>query len=269
MSHPKADNGTMSFWDHLDVLRASLIRILIVTVACGLVAFLCKEEVFSILLAPRESHFITYRFLEHVNHWLTGNTPTPFSVQLINTGLAEQLIIHLKTSIHVGLLLSSPYALYLLFRFISPALYTDERRYSTRVVCWGYLMFLLGVLLSYFLLFPLTFRFLATYQVTPDVPNLITLQSYISTLLSMSLTLGLVFELPMLCWLLAKLGILTSAFMMRFRRHAIILILILAAIITPTADMFTMTIVALPIWLLYEASILIVRHTHFSRHLPA
>ena len=250
----------MSFWDHLEVLRGSLIKIAVATLLCGAAAFFFKEEVFSILLAPRDSEFITYRLIERISSWFAG-TPTPgFSIPLINTGLAEQLMIHLKVSVYVGFLASSPYTLYLLFRFISPALYENERRYSTRVVVSGYLMFMAGVLLSYFVLFPLTFRFLGTYQVSPDVENMITLQSYMGTFLMMNLVMGVVFELPVVCWLLGKLGVLSADFMRRFRRHAIVVILIAAALITPTTDMFTMLIVALPIWLLYEASILLVRH---------
>lgn len=119
-------------------------------------------------------------------------------------------------------------------------------------------MFILGVLLSYFLIFPLTFRFLGTYQVSNDVANMITLQSYMGTLLMMCILMGIVFELPVLCWLLGKLGILSAGFMRRFRKHSVIAILIISAIITPTSDIFTLSLVALPIWMLYEVSILIV-----------
>lgn len=254
----KAQIGEMSFWEHLDVLRASLIRIAIATVLCGIMAFLFKEEVFSVILAPKSDTFITYRLFSHIAKWTTGAGNSFFSVQLINTGLAEQFVIHMKTSVYIGFLLSSPYTLYLLFHFISPALYENEKKYSLRVVGSGYVMFILGVSLSYFLIFPLTFRFLGTYQVSNDVANMITLQSYMGTLMMMSVLMGIVFELPVLCWLLAKLGILSAGFMRRFRKHSVIVILINSAIITPTSDIFTLSLVALPIWLLYEASILIV-----------
>lgn len=251
-------SGEMSFWEHLDVLRASLIKIAITTVLCGIVAFLFKEEMFSIILAPKNDTFITYRLFSHIAEWTTGRDDSAFSVQLINTGLAEQFVIHMKTSVCMGFLLSSPYTLYLLFHFISPALYENEKKYSLRVAGCGYVMFMAGVLLSYFLIFPLTFRFLGTYQVSNDVANMITLQSYMGTLLMMCILMGIVFELPVLCWLLAKLGILTSGFMKRFRKHSIIIILIISAIITPTSDVFILSLVALPIWVLYEVSILIV-----------
>lgn len=265
MRPTEKQDGAMSFWDHLDVLRGSLLKIAVVTLACGAAAFCFKEEVFAVLLAPRDPDFVTYRLLERVSGWFGGGATEDFSIPLINTGLAEQLMIHLKVSVYAGFLVSSPYTLYLLFHFISPALYENERRYSSRVVVSGYAMFVAGVLASYFVLFPLTFRFLGTYQVSPDVENMITLQSYMGTFLMMNLAMGIVFELPVVCWLLGKLGILTAEFMRRFRRHAVVVILVAAALITPTTDMFTMLIVALPIWLLYEASILIVRRTGKAR----
>lgn len=248
----------MSFWEHLDVFRASLIKIVITTILCGIVAFLFKEEVFSIILAPKSDAFITYRLFNHIAEWTTSASKSAFSVQLINTGLAEQFVIHMKISIYIGFLLSSPYILYLLFHFISPALYENERKYSLRVIVSGYMMFILGIALSYFLIFPLTFRFLGTYQVSGDVENMITLQSYIETLMMLCLLMGIVFELPIVCWLLAKLGVMSSQFMRNFRKHAIIVILIISAIITPTSDILTLTLVALPIWILYEISILII-----------
>ena len=125
-------------------------------------------------------------------------------------------------------------------------------------VVGGYAMFVLGMLLNYFLIFPFTFRFLGTYQVNAEVVNMITLESYMDTLLMLSLMMGILFELPMVCWLLGKLGILTKDFMRHYRRHAIVAILVVAAVITPTSDIFTLTLVSLPIWLLYEASILFV-----------
>jgi len=141
---------------------------------------------------------------------------------------------------------------------VSPALYACERKYAVRIVGGGYAMFLMGVAVSYFLIFPLTFRFLGTYQVSGEVENMIVLQSYISTLVLMCLTMGIVFEIPILSWLFAKLGFLTADFMRRYRKHAIVIILIVAAVITPTSDVFTLSLVTLPMWVLYEASILVV-----------
>ena len=253
------NNPAMTFWDHLDVLRGSLLRMAAVTVACAVVAFAFKDAVFAAILAPKYDDFILYRLLAGVNSWLADGSPSSFHVELINTGLAEQFKIHVKTSLYVGLMAASPYCLYELFRFVSPGLYPKERRYGVRAVVSGYVMFLLGVALCYFLIFPLTFRFLGTYQVSPDVENLITLQSYMDTLLVMCFLLGILFELPIVCWVLGKLGILRRTFMRRYRKHAVVVILVVSAIITPTSDIFTLCIVALPICLLYEVSTFLVK----------
>ena len=253
------NNPAMTFWDHLDVLRGSLLRMAAVTVACAVVAFAFKDAVFAAILAPKHDDFILYRLLAGVSGWLADGSPSSFHVELINTGLAEQFKIHVKTSLYVGLMAASPYCLYELFRFVSPGLYPKERRYGVRAVVSGYVMFLLGVALCYFLIFPLTFRFLGTYQVSPDVENLITLQSYMDTLLVMCFLLGILFELPIVCWVLGKLGILRRTFMRRYRKHAVVVILMVSAIITPTSDIFTLCIVALPICLLYEVSTFLVK----------
>ena len=252
------DEG-LSFWDHLDVLRAIIIRIVVVTIVCGIVAFLFKEELFAVVLAPRNPDFLTYRLLARISGLFGGDTPDNPVIQLINTGLAEQFVIHMKTALCAGVLCASPYVLYELFRFVSPALYANERRYVVPIVLNGYIMFMLGVLLSYYLIFPLTFRFLGTYQVSVDVVNMISLQSYMSTLVLMSLSMGIVFEMPVVAWLMARMGLLSSSFMSRYRRHAIVFILIVAAIITPTSDIFTLLMVSLPMWLLYEVSVGIVK----------
>lgn len=253
------NNSAMTFWDHLDVLRGSLLRMAAVTVACAVVAFAFKDAVFAAILAPKYDDFILYRLLAGVNSWLADGSPSSFHVELINTGLAEQFKIHVKTSLYVGLMAASPYCLYELFRFVSPGLYPKERCYGVRAVVSGYVMFQLGVALCYFLIFPLTFRFLGTYQVSPDVENLITLQSYMDTLLVMCFLLGILFELPIVCWVLGKLGILRRTFMRRYRKHAVVVILVVSAIITPTSDIFTLCIVALPICLLYEVSTFLVK----------
>ncbi len=255
-----AETHTQSFWEHLDVLRAAIIRIVAVAVVFGIAAFCFREELFAVVLAPKDDGFVTYRLLDRMAVW-AGGAVEPFSVRLINTGLAQQFIIHMKTALCAGVLCASPYILYQLFRFVSPALYDNERRYVIRVVGGGYAMFASGVLVSYFLIFPLTFRFLGTYQVSGEVDNLIALDSYISTLVMMCLAMGIVFEIPILSWLFAKLGLLSADFMRRYRKHAIVIILVVAAVITPTPDVFTLSLVALPMWVLYKISILIVKQS--------
>lgn len=260
-----ADTDKSTFWDHLDVLRTAIVRSVAVALLFGVAAFCFKEQLFAVILAPKEADFVTYRLLFRIGGLLTESDSPDFFVPLINTGLAEQFVIHMKMALSAGALCASPYILYQLFRFVSPALYADERRYVVRVVGGGYAMFLTGVAVSYFLIFPLTFRFLGTYQVSGEVANMITLQSYVSTLMTMSLAMGIVFEIPILAWLFAKLGFLSAAFMRRYRKHAIVAILVVAAVITPTSDVFTLTLVALPMWLLYEASIWIVGRTAGTR----
>ena len=240
----------MTFWDHLDELRSVFIRILVVTAAAAVVAFCLKDELFAIVLAPRSSDFITYRLMG----------VEPFCVNLMNTGLTEQFMIHMKTAMYAGILVALPYIIYMLFGFISPALYDNERKYATLLCGSGYVMFMLGTLLNYFLIFPLTVKFLGTYQVSEDVANMLTLQSYMDTLLMMNLVMGIVFELPVVSWILGRMGLVNARMMQSFRRHAVVAIVAVAAIITPTTDAFTLIVVALPIWLLYELSIVIVRY---------
>ena len=255
------NDNEMSFWEHLDALRTVLIRIGVIVVIFSALGFIFKDLIFQIILAPKNSEFITYRLLSEIAERCGFLPMEHFHADLINTVLAQQFMIHVKFSLCTGVLVASPYIIYELFRFISPALYSYERRYSAVVITSGYIMFVLGLAISYFLIFPLTFRFLATYQVSESVTNLISLESYTDTLLMMSLIMGIVFEIPIICWLLAKLGILNHQFMTLYRRHAIVVILIIAAIITPTSDVLTLLIVAMPIYLLYEISITIVKRT--------
>lgn len=257
-----SENGAeQTFWDHLDELRGAIVRIVCAALLCGIFAFLFKDILFGVVLAPTNSEFITYTLLNKVAA-LTGAAIEPFSIELINTTLASQFLIHMRTAFLAGALCASPYILFCIMRFIAPALYTSERKTIFTVVSSAYVMFLLGMLLSYFVIFPLTFHFLGTYQVSAKVENLISLDSYISTFMQMSLLLGLVFELPMICWLVAKLGFIKASTMREYRRHAIVVILVIAAIITPTADVFTLALVSLPMWLLYEISIQIVSKTN-------
>lgn len=230
-------NDKMTFWEHLDELRRVLLRVAMAAIAGFVVALMLKNPLFEIVLQPKEK----------------------YGIRLINTELMGQFAIHIRLSLFCGLLFGSPYILYALFRFIAPGLVGRERKYAVRVVVSGYLMFALGLALNYFVIFPFTFHFLGTYQVNGEVENMISLHSYIDTLLMMSLMLGVLFELPVVCWLLGKLGVLHSAAMRQYRRHAIVLILIVAAVITPTSDVLTLLLVSVPIWLLYEISILVVK----------
>ena len=246
----------MTFWDHLEELRGTILRALAATAIVAVAAFVCKDWLFFVVMAPSRPDFITYRLLDR----LLGDAGN-FRVALFNPDLAAQFVIDMRMALWAGVLVVSPYILYLLFRFVAPGLYAHERRYAVRAVVGGYVMFLLGVALNYFVIFPFAFRFLGTYQVDPSVPNQIALSSYIGMLLTLCLVMGVLFELPVLSWLLGKVGLLKAQWMTRYRKHAVVVILVLAAVITPTGDAFTLALVALPIYLLYEASILLVRRT--------
>ena len=246
----------MDFWGHLEELRGSLIKALAAVVLAAVAAFCCKEWLFYVVMAPSRPDFITYRLFAR----LTG-VENNVHIELFNPELAQQFLVHMRVALWMGLLLVSPYLLYLLFHFVAPGLYAHERRYALRAVGGGYVMFLMGVALNYFLIFPLTFRFLGTYQVSANVPNQIALTSYIGMLLMLCFLMGVVFELPVLCWLLAKIGVLKPDFMRKYRKHAVVVILTIAAVITPTGDAMTLSLVAVPIYALYEISILVVKKT--------
>lgn len=212
----------------------------------AVLAFIFKDEVFWVIFAPKSPDFLPFIF---------GSSP---EVQLINTELTRQFVVHMMTSLYVGIIVAAPYIIFELYRFISPGLYENERRYTTPLVIASYFMFMMGIIFCYFILFPITFRFLANYQVDTSIQNLISLESYIDTLVFLSLAMGIIFEIPILSWLLGRLGILHRQHMQQYRRHAIVIILIIAAIITPTSDAITLAIVSLPMYLLYEVSILLV-----------
>ena len=251
----------MTFWDHLEALRGVILRILAVAVAGFIIAFCLKEPLFRLILAPSSPDFILYRWITAVagSMGIDATALQDFNVDLFSTTLTAQFMIHMKMAFYVSVVVIMPYILYLLFGFVSPALHADERRSSTKVVVWSYILFMAGIVLDYLIIFPLAFRFLGTYQVSTSIPNMITLESYTDLLITLTLLMGILFELPILAWFLHKLGLIDSTFMKKYRRHAIVVILIITAIITPTTDVFTLTIVTLPIYLLYELSIAIVR----------
>lgn len=249
----------LSFGGHLDVLRKILLRVSFIVVCVAAIVFAFKERTFDVILAPGEWNFVTYRWIEAlVNHVVPGFKFDEFSVDLIATDLTSQFMSHLTVAIYLGLLISSPYIVYELFRFVSPALYERERRYSSRIVCVVYLLFVLGTLMSYFIIFPISFRFLGTYSVAGKVHSAITLDSYISTFTTLTLMMGLVFQLPVIASVLARMGFISGDFLAYYRRYAILVIMIVAAVITPP-DLMTMLLVGIPLYLLYEVSIMIVR----------
>ena len=254
-----ASDGLLSFGGHLEVLRQMLFRILGVTLVFSCIVFCFKQLTFEILLAPSDSSFVTYNIVEHLMQRIDRSFVfEPFNVQLIATDLSSQFVTHLTTSIYLGLLCASPFIMYELFRFITPALLEYERKYSTKIMISVYSLFMIGVLMSYYILFPISFRFLGTYSVADKVHTMITLDSYISTFVSLTLLLGVVFQLPVITFILAKLGILNAPMMSKYRKHALIIIMLIAAIITPP-DIMTLIMITLPIYGLYEFSVWILK----------
>ncbi len=253
----------MSFWDHLDVLRGVLIKIAVVLVAMAIVFFALMPYIFdNIILAPCNGDFVLYQLFEKITSIIPGVnqfSTDGFQVNLINIQLASQFFIHMSTSFWLALVFSFPIVIYLLWTFVSPALYAHEKRGIKLAFAFGNLMFFLGVAVGYFVVFPVTLRFLADYHVSDMVPNQISLDSYMDTFLMLIFIMGIIFELPLLAWLLGNIGVLKRDFFKKYRRHAIVVLLILAAFITPTGDPFTLTIVFLPLYLLYELSACLVK----------
>lgn len=244
-----SNQNDLTFWDHLDLLRGTLIRCLAAVVLCSIAAFCLKDWLFALLFAPSSNDFITYRLLG----------TEPFTIRFINTELASQFMMHIEVSLLAGFVVASPYILAEIYRFIAPALYENERRHSVGITAFAVLLFMAGIVLTYFVIFPFAFRFLATYQVNDLVVNQISLRSYISTLLILSLMMGLLFEMPVLALVLSRLGLISAGTLRRYRRHAIVVLVALSAVITPTGDAFTLLLVSLPLYLLYEFSIMIIR----------
>lgn len=226
----------LSFWDHLDELRKVIIRSICAWFVASVSAFCAKEWLFAYLMKP------------------LGANQT-----LINIDVTAQFVIHIQVSLCIGFVVSLPLIIYWLYGFIAPALYRHEKRFTIIAATCSVLLFAAGVALNYFLIFPLSFYFLSNYQVTPQVINQISLSSYISLLLVLSITMGLLFEVPVLTWLLSKMGILQREHLRRYRRHVFVGILIFAALITPTGDPITLLLVTTPVYLLYELSILTIR----------
>lgn len=252
-------NELLTFGGHLEVFRQMLFRVFGVSGFIAVVVFCFKDQTFELLLAPSEWNFCTYRWLETVMQAIGIDFHfEEYHINLIATDLSSQFMTHISTAVYLGVLGASPYILYELFRFISPALYEDEQRYSVQVAGIIYLLFIVGVLMSYFILFPISFRFLGTYSVSARVVSNITLDSYISTFISLTLVMGVVFQLPVIAFFLGKMGIVTSSILSNYRKHSFIVIMLMAAIITPP-DLMTLILVTIPLYLLYEISIRIVR----------
>lgn len=259
MSEQFQNSGILTFGGHLDVLRKMLFRIILAVVVLGGIIFCFKSDTFTILLAPHKSNFITFRYLEDLINACGMNFHfSEYNVPLISTELSAQFMTHITVSCLLAVLLASPYIVFELFRFVSPALYESEKKYSYLVAGIVYALFLLGLLMSYFVLFPISFQFLATYQVDNEIVNTITLDSYISTFITLTFMMGVVFQLPVFAFVIGKMGFIDADMLRKYRAYAFVLIMIVAAIITPP-DLFTLVLVTIPIYGLYEVSILVLK----------
>lgn len=251
----------MSFWDHLRDLRGHIIRSLMAVVLFAIVAFINKDFVFNhIILAPKEADFITnillckLGMLMNIDYFCVSD----FSLNIININMAGQFMTHMYISFMMGVVLAAPYIIYQFWSFVEPALYDHEKKNSGATVLVCSLLFLIGVLFSYFLIVPLTLNFFGSYHVSTEVANQISLASYISTVVTVTISVGVVFELPVLLFFLTKAGLVSIDFLKKNRKYMFVIVLILSALITPP-DVFSQILVTLPLMLLYEFSILMAR----------
>lgn len=264
---PPPEEKEMTFWDHLEELRGHIFRSLAVVFVMAIVAFIAKHFIFDvIILAPKNENFITNRLLCKLGDLVGVDALCigRLNLSMQNINMSGQFMMHLYVSMVAGLIVSAPYVIWELWRFIMPALKPKEKMYSRGAVLFSSLLFLAGVAFSYFLIVPLTINFLGTYQVSPDIPNQIQLNSYISTVISVTIAVGIVFELPILVFFLTKVGVVTPAFMRKNRKIMLVLVLVVSAIITPP-DIFSQILVCIPLMGLYELSIKISERVYRQR----
>ena len=254
-------SNEMTFLQHLEALRWHIVRSVIAILVIAVAAFLNKEFIFDdIILAPKNANFLTYRVLCALSQ--KYNLDMCFGemqFNIISTDLSGQFTMHMWVAFVVGFIIAFPYFIWEIWRFVKPALSAKEQKYSRGIVFAVSFLFLVGVLFGYYIIAPMSINFLGNYQVSSEVQNQITLDSYINTITILSLSCGLVFELPMIVYFLSKLGIITPEFMRKYRKHAMVVNLILAAFITPSPDITSQMLVAIPLFLLYEFSIYVSR----------
>ena len=251
--------GAMSFWDHLEILRWALFRSACVLAVIMVGTFIAMPYIFDrFILAPTSNNFFVYRWLNSIGRGVV-KLSTDFDVQIININVASQFMTHISTSISLAAVIAFPYFIWEIWKFIEPALFEDEIKHLRPAFFGGTIMFYIGCAIGYTLVFPFTFRFLVEYNLSPNITNQINLQSYIDNFTMLILVMGIVFEMPLLAWLLSLFGIIRKSFLREHKRHAVVILLISAAIITPSGDPFTLMLVFIPLYLLYEMSILVVR----------
>jgi sec-independent protein translocase protein TatC len=258
----KSLEAEMSFFDHIDVLRKHLLRALAVVTVFVCVAFYYTDFIWSkIIMGPKDPNFWTYRMGCKLSAMFPSIAKdfciTKIDAKIINTEMSGQFTLQMNSCITAGLILGVPYLLFEIWLFIKPALLDTERKSSQGFVFFASLLFLAGILFGYYFIAPWSINFLINFTVDPTIQNTFTIDSYLSTVLTLTLGTGIIFQLPVVIFILSKLGVMTPQFMRKNRRYAAVLVLIVAAVVTPTADPYTMMIVAVPLFLLYELSIMI------------
>lgn len=253
----------MSFWDHLEELRWMLIRIIGAILVLSVAGFILIPYIFdSVILAPRSSEFITYRLLEKAGEYipfLPDFSAESFDVEMLNINMTTQFMTYISTSLAFAVLMTIPYILFELWRFVSPALYENETKGVKTAFGFGGVMFVIGCLVGYFIVFPLIFRFLITFELSDAIKNTISLDSYMNNFYTLILIMGVVFELPLVFWLLSNLGLIYRSFFRKYRKHAIVGSMVLAAFITPSGDPFSLIVVTMPLYMLWEISAFVVK----------
>ncbi|MGB3946843.1 MAG: twin-arginine translocase subunit TatC [Bacteroidia bacterium] len=261
---PTNENGEMSFWGHIDALRTHIIRSVIVVVIITAVLFCFPEFLFdTVIFGPIRPDFLTYRAFCRLSHWLEIGDQLCFgnyTFKLQSLGPADQFTSHMWIAFLGGIILGSPFILWELWKFLKPALHEKERKASIGFIVSASFLFISGVLFSYYIIVPLTINFLGNYQVSAMVENNFTMESYISTVTTLTIASGLVFELPVIVYFLTKFGIVTPELMRKYRKYSVVVILIVAAVITPSPDVTSQLLVAFPLYFLYEASIFVSRY---------
>ena len=256
----KTLEAEMSFFDHIDVLRKHLLRALAVVLVFTAGAFYFTDFIFNtIIMGPKDPSFWTYRMMCKLYERFPSIGEEfcirTIDAKIINTEMSGQFTLQLNSCVMTGIILGIPYLLFELWLFVKPALHENERKSASGFVAFASLLFFTGITFGYYIICPLSVNFLINFTVSPDIENTFTIDSYLSAIMTLTLGSGIIFQLPVVIYILSKLGIMTPAFMRSSRRYSAVIILIVAAVVTPTADPFTMLIVALPLFLLYEASI--------------
>lgn len=253
----------MSFWDHLEALRWMLMRVFVVLAVLVAAGLVFVPQIFdSVVLAPCGNDFFLYRALAKLNElcpFIPGELNKPMHVEIINIKLASQFFLNITLAFWLALLVTFPYLIYEIWRFVCPALYDNEKKGVRWAFLFGTIMFYIGCVVGYSLVFPLTLRFLYNFQISTSISNQLSLDSYMNNFLMLIFMMGIIFELPLVSLLLSKLGILNRSFFSAYRRHAIVALLVVAAIITPSSDPFTLMAVFIPIYILWEVSSFLVK----------